>query len=102
MAKRKYYPNNWKKFKDAPDDVFYTPTFEEFENWKLSGWELPTSVFCIIRAEENGKINEYTYSRAHSASEKVDKLMEAGATFTFCDGEAVTHMEAKDLDDYFD
>ena len=102
MTKRKYYPHNWRKYRDAPDDAFYTPTFEEFSSWKLSGWELPESVVCIIRAEENGRINEYTYQREHAASEKVDKLMAIGATFTYCDNDSVTFMEASEADDYFD
>ena len=82
MSGRKYYPHNWAKYKDAPDDAFYTPTFEEFQSWKLSGWELPESICCIIRAEENGRINEYTYTREHAAEKKVDALMAVGATFT--------------------
>ena len=102
MSGRKYYPNNWKKYKDAPDEVFHTPTVEEFFDWKLGGWELPESICCIIRAEENGRINEYTYTRESAAEKKVDKLMAVGATFTYCDNDSVTFMEAKDLDDFID
>ena len=92
MSGRKYYPNNWRKYKDAPDELFHTPTYEEFEQWKLGGWELPESICCIIRAEEDGRINEYTYTREHAAEKKVDKLMAIGATFTYCDNESVTFM----------
>ena len=98
MAKKPYLPNNWKKYKDAPDDAFYTPTWEEFENWKLAGWELPESVLCIIRAEEGGKIREYTYQKASAADARVSKLMDAGVTFTVCDADSVHHLEAVDYD----
>ena len=47
----KYYPNNWEHYKDAPDEMFEPHTFEEVMSWKVAGWELPSSVCCIIRAE---------------------------------------------------
>ena len=95
----KYYPNNWRKFKEAPDDVFYTPTFEEFAEWKLAGWELPDSVICIIRAEEKGKIKEYTYQKKHAAENRVRQLLNDGHTFTVCDCENIHHLESHDLDE---
>ena len=102
MTRQKYFPNNWRKFKDAPDDAFYTPTFEEFTQWKLAGWELPESVVCIIRAEEKGKVKEYVYQRPHAAEEKVLQLIESGVTFTVCDPEAIHELSATDLNDYLD
>jgi len=96
----KYYPNNWQKYKDAPDDVFYTPTYEEFEEWKLAGWELPDSVICIIRAEEKGKIKEYTYQRKCYAEDRVKQLMKDGYSFTVVDNDAIHHLEANDPIDF--
>ena len=49
MAKKEYMPNNWQEYKDAPDDAFIPHTFEEIMSWKVSGWELPSSVWCVIR-----------------------------------------------------
>ena len=85
-------------FKNAPDEAFYTPTYEEFHDWKLAGWELPDSVVCIIRAEEGGKIKEYTYQKRHAAEQRVSKLMDAGVTFTVVDCESIHHLESHDLD----
>ena len=99
MSGKSYYPNNWKMFKNAPDEAFYTPTYEEFHDWKLAGWELPDSVVCIIRAEEGGKVKEYTYQRKHAAEQRVSKLLSDGVTFTVCDCESIHHLEAHDLDD---
>ena len=56
MSKKPEFPNNWKKFKDAPPEMFFCPTWEEFSTWKLEGWEIPESVYCIIRAEIDGKV----------------------------------------------
>ena len=52
MSKKKkpYYPNNWQAYKDAPDDVWKDPPrFDELMDWKVGGWELPSSVYCILR-----------------------------------------------------
>ena len=98
MTKKNYFPNNWRKFKDAPDDAFFTPTFEEFSHWKLAGWELPESVVCIIRAEANNKVQEYVYQRACYAEDKVEQLMREGITFSVVDHESIHHLEANDFD----
>ena len=93
MSKKPYFPNNWHKFKNAPDDAFFTPTWEDFEEWKISGWEIPDSVYCIIRAEIDGKVKEYTYQRAASAHKKIQQLVEARSTFTVADNEAIHHSQ---------
>ncbi len=46
-GKKPYHPNNWKMFKDAPDEAFHPHTFEEIMEWKVAGWELPADVACI-------------------------------------------------------
>ena len=38
-----YFPNNWEAWAEMPEDFLATPTWEEFEDWKLRGWELPSS-----------------------------------------------------------
>ena len=96
MTKKPYYPNNWKKFRDAPAEWFFAPTWEEFESWKIEGWELPDSVHCIIRAEIDGKVKEYTYQRAKAAQNKVKQLLEQGVTFTVCDNESIHFLEPQD------
>ena len=96
MSGKPYYPNNWKKYKDAPDGVFYCPTFDEFHDWKLAGWELPDSVVCIIRAEEKGKIKEYTYQKKHAAEQRVANLLDQGVSFTVVDCESIHHISTYD------
>ena len=95
MAKKKYFPNNWQAYKDSPDDLFFDHGFEEFMNWKIGGWELPSSVACIIRVKEKKKVKEYVYESSYHAMNKVGKLMDAGLEFTIVDSDAVHHMEPK-------
>ena len=99
MPKKKpYYPNNWLAFKEAPDDIFQNHTFEEFMEWKVAGWELPSSVCCIIRVTNNKtkKVKELVYSSPYAALRKIDKLMTSDKhEFTVVDEESIRHLTAK-------
>ena len=99
MAKKKYFPNNWKRYKDEPDSFFSLGgnvyhTFDDIMEWKVGGWELPSSVACIIRVEdkETGRIKEYVYSNIKSAVKFCGKLMGEGHEFTIVDEEQVQQM----------
>ena len=94
MSKQPYYPNNWRAYKDTPDSFFFPISFEEFFDWKVAGWELPSSVCCIIRVEhkDSGKIKEYHYSNPRSAIKFCNKLMDQGHEFTIVDEEQVQQM----------
>ena len=94
--KKRYYPNNWQAYKDTPDDFFLPIAFDEFFDWKVAGWELPSSVSCIIRERnlETGKVKEYTYSRAGDAKNKCRAIMNVGESeFTVCTREGVHLMQ---------
>tara|TARA_R100000458_G_scaffold44774_1_gene42867 strand:- start:678 stop:989 length:312 start_codon:yes stop_codon:yes gene_type:complete len=80
MSKQPYYPNNWRAFKDAPDETFETLTFDEFMDWKIAGWQIPSSVYCIVRDynKRTGKIKEYVYQRPDHAEKKLNNLMLKG------------------------
>jgi hypothetical protein len=102
MSGKKYYPNNWQEYKDAPDDLFIPHTFEEVMNWKVAGWELPSSVCCIIRATTpKGKIKEYVYQKRHAAEAKASELMHSGVEFTICTNDAIQFIPP-DIDDESD
>jgi hypothetical protein len=96
----KYYPNNWQEYKDAPDDAFIPHTFEEMMSWKVAGWELPSSVCCIIRANTHkGKVKEFVYQKHSAAEAKVAALMHEGVEFTVCTDEAI-HFVSPNAEDY--
>ena len=80
MAKKRYFPNNWKKYKDADDDEFIPHMFIEVMEWKVAGWELPSDVHCIIRAThlETKKVQEFVYKQPKSAHSRIKQLFRGG------------------------
>ena len=75
MKKSKYFPNNWKAYKESPDKFFIPLTYNDFFNWKVMGWALPSSIECIIREETDGKISEKVYSQPKAAQKYLDTAM---------------------------
>ena len=71
----KYFPNNWKAYKESPDEFFLPISYKDFFNWKVMGWVLPSSVACVIREETDGKISEKIYSQSHAANNYLTKEM---------------------------
>tara|TARA_R100000152_G_scaffold19648_2_gene12105 strand:- start:282 stop:596 length:315 start_codon:yes stop_codon:yes gene_type:complete len=76
MTKKRYYPNNWRAIRNAPDEIFDSLPFEDFMSWRADNWELPSSVFCLIREDniETGKVKEYTYTNRTAARKKLIEL----------------------------
>ena len=100
MTKKKkpYYPNNWAAIADCPAEWFGEIPFDEFMDWKMGGWEIPSSVSCIIREKnlKTGKIIEYTYQRTSDARKRARKIMdEAVSEFVVCTADEVHHMYPK-------
>ena len=103
--KKKYFPNNWEAIQAAPSEYFDSIPFEQFMDWKMAGWELPSSISCIIRSKnvKTGKIKEHVYSRPSAAKNKCSQLMDEGeAEFTVCNHDTIHHMYPKYLEDYDD
>ena len=101
MAKKKkkpYFPNNWDAYNEVDPELFDTLPFDVFMEWKVGGWELPSSITCIIRENnlKTGKIKEHVYQRASAAKNKVKQLMAEGeAEFTICNHDTVHFMYPK-------
>lgn len=94
-GKNKYFPNNWELYAEADDDNFIPHTFEEVMSWKVAGWELPSSVCCIIRVTDikSKRIKEFVYQRPHAAKLMTARLINTpGIEFTVVDHEAVHHL----------
>ena len=106
--KKKYFPNNWKRWKDTPPEFFqnYLPTFEEFMEWKIGGYEIPSSVDCIIREENlvTGLITEHVYERQSAANNKIKNMIESGTSeFCLASQDSVQHLYPKQIgEDYED
>ena len=103
MTKKKpYFPNNWKQYKDAPASWFDQILFEEFMDWKIAGWEMPSSVVCMIRErnKRTGKVTEYVYQREHAAKNKAREIMDIGESeFVVCTPTEIHYMQPME-DDY--
>ena len=101
MSKKKYYPNNWQAYKDSPEQFFLPLEFEDFMDWKINGWEIPSSVACIIREQnlKTGKVTEHVYSRLSNANKRANKIMKEGkAEFLVCTHDDIGHIYPKDLE----
>ena len=100
MAKKKYFPNNWKNIKDAPEQFFLPLEYDEFMDWKINGWEIPSSIACIIREQDvkTGKVTEHVYSRLSNANKRANKIMKEGKSeFLVCTHDDIGHIYPKDL-----
>ena len=101
MAKRKgYFPNNWRAFKDQPEEFFQPIPFDDFMDWKMAGWELPSSIACIIREQnlKTGEVTEYVYNTINGANKRAAKIMKEGKSeFLVCTHDDIGHMFPKKL-----
>lgn len=77
MNKQPYFPNNWAEYKACDPEMFVPHTFLEVMEWKVAGWELPSSVDCIIRTThlDTKRVKEYVYKRRSYAERKIKQLM---------------------------
>jgi len=73
--------------------------------WKVAGWELPSSVYCIIREMniKTGQVKEHTYQRKHAARAKIEELLSTPDTeFVVADNESIHHLFPGDYDELDD
>ena len=101
MSKKKYYHNNWAAIKEAPPEWFGTITFDELMDWKVGGWELPSSVLCMISETDHktGKIREYIYNKESAAKKRARKIMDAGNEFIVCTPDEVHFMYPQEIEE---
>ena len=79
----------------APSEWFDSIAFDEFMEWKIHGWEIPSSVACIIRERNlyTGKVKEYIYSRPGDAKKRGERIMKEGVSeFTVATSDSVHHL----------
>ncbi len=107
MTRKNYFPNNWQKWKDAPEELFMPHTFQEVMDWKVGAWELPSNISCLIREEHilTGKVKEYVYRSSPSAKaaaeKRVKRLMRTDdIEFTVCTPEQIHFISPFDIDDH--
>jgi len=102
MSGKSYYPNNWEAWHEIPEEFLHTITYEEFVDWKLRGWELPSSVCCIIRVTtDKGKIKEYVYQKEHAAEERILKLKAENLEFIVATRDEILHHTVPIIDEHY-
>ena len=96
MPKKKpYFPNNWREYKEADESWFEPIPYDVFTEWKLAGWELPSSVACLIRVTDlkSKRTKEYTYQKMGCAKNKLERLINRGGVeITVCDEANIHHL----------
>ncbi len=78
--KKPYFPNNYDAVAAAPAEWFMPIPFNEFMDWKIGGYELPSTHVAMLRVRnvDTGKVKEYVYKYRHAAIKKCRKLMSEG------------------------
>ena len=103
--KKPYFHNNVEAIREAPDSFFVPIPFDELMDWKIGGWELPSSCNFIIRERNlnTGKVKEYVYQKPSAAKKKLEERMESGESeFTVADHEQVHFLTPRWEEDYDD
>ena len=98
--KRKYYPNNWDAIKQCPPHYFPEMPYDEFRDWKVFGYQLPSSHYGIVRIEDKdtGKIEEFTYKTEHHIRNRLKKEVGRNAEITIATDDGVYHLQPNRID----
>ena len=98
MKKRKYFPNNWRAIKDTPDQFFMAMPYEQLEDWKIYGYEIPASVFGLVRTKDkDGKVEEFTYNTPYHCKKRISKSMKENKEIYLCTMEGMYHLKPDEL-----
>ena len=103
--KKPYYPNNYDAVSGAPAEWFEPIPFDEFMDWKIGGYEIPSSINCIIREKrlDTGEVTEYVYQTAGRARNKARQIMDEGVSeFVIATAESVHHLYPQQVPEYDD
>ena len=106
MPKKKtYFHNNVEAIRKAPDAYFVPIPYDELMDWKIGGWELPSTCNYIIRERNlnTGKVKEYVYQKPGAAQKKLRQRMESGdCEFVVADHDTVHILTPHWEEDYDD
>ena len=108
--KQPYFPNNWDAIRNTPAEAFSFPTgepltFDQFMDWKIAGWQLPSSIDCIIRETntKTGRVTEHVYRKQSAAKKKVDSIIKKmESEFTLCAHDSIHHLYPKDINEPYE
>ena len=106
--KRKYFPNEWKKWKDRPAEAYVSLPFDLFYEMKVMGYMLDEETYCIFRLRNinTGRITEKAYkSKKHALSYLENAVIAGRHQITMVTDDDIKHYDplqmAVDLDELF-
>ena len=103
--KKPYFPNNYDAVAAAPAEWFMPLEFDDFMDWKIGGYQLPSSINCIIREKrmDTGEVTEYVYRTARHGRRKAQQIMSEGVSeLTICTDEEVHFLRPRYIPEYDD
>ena len=103
--KKKYFPNNYDAVAGAPAEWFIPIEYDDFMDWKIGGYEIPSSINCIIRESriDTGEVTEYVYQSAYHAKRKARQIMDEGVSeFVVATAEQLHYLRPEFIEDYDD
>jgi len=96
--KKKYFPNNWRAIKDSPDKYFPSMPYEQFEDWKIYGYQIPASVFGLVRTKDkDGKVEEFSYNTPYHCKKRISKSIKENKEIYLCTMEGMYHLMPDEL-----
>mgnify|MGYP003145461961 CR=1 FL=1 len=93
---KKYFANNWEKYRKIPSDHYDSIPFDIFMDWKIDGWELQPAYEAIVRARncKTGKVSEYVYKSTNGLKKKLKQLMDTQeAEVTLATHDTIQHLK---------
>ena len=103
--RKKYFPNNYDAVAGCPAEWFPGIPFDEFMDWKIGGFEIPSSVNCIIRETriDTGEVTEYVYQSAGHAKRRARQIMNEGVSeFVVATAEELHYLRPEQIEKYDD
>ena len=96
--KKKYFPNNWRAVKDTPDKFFKSMPYVQLEDWKIYGYQIPASVFGLVRTKDkDGKVEEFIYNTPHHCKKRISKSIKENKEIYLCTMEGMYHLMPEEL-----
>ena len=72
--------------------------YEQFTDWKIYGYDIPDSVYSIIRTmDDKGKVEEFYYSTPHHTKKRISKSIKENKEIYLCTMEGMYHLKPEDL-----
>jgi len=95
---QRYFPNNCEAIRNTPEMYFPSMSYEQFEDSKIYNYQIPQSVFAIIRMKDSkGKYEEKYYNTERGASNCINKCMKENKEIYVCTDEGMYHLKPEDL-----